>query len=145
MRFEAHDGDHVEVQMTPMIDCVFLLLIFFLVATVMKKIDYELEVDLPDSDAAIEVQMASDTMVIGINAEGEYYLNADPVSLQMLHARLREVSRKNPEQPIRIDSDRAAITQHLVHILSICRFEGFENVGIHTRPQQVAGKKRRRK
>jgi len=44
------------LDLTPMIDCVFLLLIFFLVATTMKKIDYELPIQLPMASAGIEVQ-----------------------------------------------------------------------------------------
>lgn len=144
MRFKADDDDNVEVQMTPMIDCVFLLLIFFLVATVMKKIDNELEVDLPESAAAIEVQKASDTLVMGISKEGDYYVNGNPVGLEMLHNRLREVGRDNPEHPIRIDGDRSAMMQHLIHILDLCKFEGLKNVSIHTRGNGSGKGKRKR-
>jgi len=137
MRFEAADDENVEVQMTPMIDCVFLLLIFFLVATVMKKIDNELEVDLPDSDAAVQVQKGSDMLVIGISKQGDYYVNGDMIGLDMLHMRLREAGKENPEQPVRIDGDRSAMMQHLIHILDLCKFEGLKNVSIHTRAKDT--------
>jgi biopolymer transport protein ExbD len=144
MRFDTDDDDNVEVQMTPMIDCVFLLLIFFLVATVMKKIDKELPVELPESAAAIDVQKSSDTMVIGISKAGEYFVNGDAVGLEMLHVRLREVGRDDPEQSIRIDGDRAAVMQHLIHILDLCKFEGLKNVSIHTRSDGADGYAKRK-
>ncbi|OVE76411.1 hypothetical protein BVX97_01095 [bacterium E08(2017)] len=144
MRFEDKDDENVEVQMTPMIDCVFLLLIFFLVATVMKKIDNELEVELPDSAASIEVATESDTLVLGISKDGAYYINGDMVGLEMLHVRLREVGRDDPKRPIRIDSDKAALMQHVIHILDLCKFEGLSNVSIHTRAKENTKGKRRR-
>ena len=65
--FEKLEDDlPVEVQMAPLIDCVFLLLIFFLVATTLRKIIKELPVELPDSAAAIEVRQEDDLLVIGM-------------------------------------------------------------------------------
>lgn len=144
MRFEVAEDENVEIQMTPMIDCVFLLLIFFLVATVMKKVDNELKVDLPESAAAIEVQKDADTLVLGISKEGEYFVNGALVGTEMLHLRLREVARDNPDQAIRIDSDRAAVMQQVIQILDLCKFEGLKNISIHTRAEKVERKKSRR-
>ena len=52
MRIDIQEDDGIEVQMAPLIDCVFLLLIFFLVATTLKKIEKEVPLELPDAKLA---------------------------------------------------------------------------------------------
>jgi len=64
MRVRLEDDEQVEVQMAPLIDCVFLLLIFFLVATTLKKIDKELPLDLPEAAAAVSKQVVDDMTII---------------------------------------------------------------------------------
>ncbi len=133
MRFSSNtDDENVEIQMTPMIDCVFLLLIFFLVATVLKKIDNELKVDLPISAAAMKTPTENEMLIISIDSEGKFHIGAAPVSLEMLHSKLKEVARENKDRRVRIDGDKKAPFQSLVHIMDLCKFEGLTNVGIHT-------------
>ncbi|RMD74138.1 MAG: biopolymer transporter ExbD [Lentisphaerae bacterium] len=133
MRFNTEESDDVDVQMTPMIDCVFLLLIFFLVATVLKKIEKELPVDLPVSAAAMKMPQDEKIMIIGIDPAGKYYLNSTPITLEMLHSKLRELGKTNPQQRIRIDGDRNAPFQAFVHIVDLCHFENLTNIGVHTK------------
>jgi len=135
MRFSVEDDGHVEIAMTPLIDCVFLLLIFFLVATVMKKVEKELPVELPQSAAAMKTPQTDQILVIGIDASGAYYLGSAPVTIEALHARLREAGKESPGQRVRIDGDQAAPFQSFVHIMDLCQFEGLTNVGIHTRAE----------
>ncbi len=136
MRFNVSDDEGTEIQMTPLIDCVFLLLIFFLVATVMKKIEKELPVELPRSAAAMEMAQQEDILIISIDAAGNYYLGATPISLEILHSRLRETAKTNPNRRIRIDGDRRAPFQSFVHLMDLCRFEGLKNVGVHTKSER---------
>jgi len=107
-----------EIMMAPLLDCVFLLLIFFLVSSQMKKVEKELPVDLPDAAAAVNVKASADMLVIGIDAAGRFYLGAEPVSRETLRARLASAAGHR----VRIDVDRAAPAQSLVHILDECHF-----------------------
>ena len=134
MRIDLQDDEAVEVQMAPLIDSVFLLIIFFLVSTVMKKLEKELPVDLPRPATRIsrEVKKESEMLIIGIDRQGRFHLGANPVSLEMLHARLRETAADNPMKRVRIDGDRLAPFESTVHILELCQLEGLKNVGIHT-------------
>jgi len=102
---------------------VFLLLIFFLVSSQMKKVEKELPVDLPEAAAAINVKASADMLVIGIDAAGRYHLGAEPVSREALRTRLQSAAA-TPGQRVRIDVDRAAPSQSLVHILDECHFNG---------------------
>lgn len=133
MRVRYDEDEAIEVQMAPLIDCVFLLLIFFLVATTLKKVEKELPVELPESQAAIQVQAREDLFTIGIDAAGQTYLKAEKVSLSMLRQHLQQAAARDKTQRVRIDVDRATPAQYIVHVLDLCQFEGLTNVGIHTR------------
>ena len=141
MRIDLQDDEAVEVQMAPLIDCVFLLIIFFLVSTVMKKLERELPVDLPRPATRIsrEVKKDAEMLIIGIDRQGQFHLGANPVSLELLHATLRETAAQNPLKRVRIDGDRYAPFESAIHILELCQLEGLKNVGIHTaRDEQPA-------
>jgi biopolymer transport protein ExbD len=132
MKIDLSDDDVMEVQMAPLIDCVFLLLIFFLVATTLKKIDRELPLQLPESAAAVASSRTDGQLVISLDAAGRFYLDSAPATTGMLHDRLREAARVNPEQKIRIEGDRLAPLESIVHVLDLCNFEGLKNVRIRT-------------
>ena len=136
MRVELSDDDVMEVQMAPLIDCVFLLLIFFLVATTLKKIDRELPLELPESAAAVAAPRADDLLVVSLDSAGRFYLGSSPASVGMLHERLREAARANPDHKIRIEGDRTAPLEAIVHVLDLCNFEGLKNVRIRANDQK---------
>lgn len=138
MRIKGVEEEHIEVQMTPLIDCVFLLLIFFLVATTLKKIDKELPLDLPVSAAAVRTPAADDTLVVSIDREGNLYLGSEPVGQGYLQDKFREIAQKNPQHRVRIDGDRAAPLQSVVQVLDMCNFEGLKNVRIKSKPATAA-------
>ncbi len=127
------EEEAVDVQMTPMIDCVFLLLIFFLVSSQMKKVEKELPVQLPESVAAISVKASAKMLIIGIDAAGRIYLGAEPVSREALRTRLQNAAAENPGQRVRIDGDRNAPFQSLVNVLDECHFLGLNNIGVNAR------------
>jgi biopolymer transport protein ExbD len=137
MRIRVEEEEPVEVQMAPLIDCVFLLLIFFLVATTLKKIEKELPIELPQSAAAVDSRVEDTTLIVGIDRAGAIHLKGERVTLSMLHDQLRQAATTNPEQRVRIDADQSTEFQHVVHILDLCQFEGLTNVGLHTRKAET--------
>ncbi|TVR51688.1 MAG: biopolymer transporter ExbD [Puniceicoccaceae bacterium] len=133
MRITLRDEESFEVQMAPLIDCVFLLLIFFLVATTLKQIDRELPLELPEAAAAIDVQQPEEFHVIAVDETGALYLDGAPISLTLLRSNLRELGQANPETKIRLDIDQNAHFRSAMEVMDTLRFEGFNNVGINTR------------
>ncbi len=99
MRVKFEDDEQVEVQMAPLIDCVFLLLIFFLVATTLKKIDKELPLDLPVAAASVSKQVIDKMTIVSIDKDGNFYLGSDPVGQGYLAKKLHEVAAEGPEEP----------------------------------------------
>lgn len=131
MRVETDQDDNIEVQMAPLIDCVFLLLIFFLVASTLKKLDKQLDVHLPTAAAAVEVQAPDNQVVIGVDTVGNTYIDAQLVSQMQLQAKLHEIGGNNRAQPVRLDIDRTTPFQYVVQVFDQCQFEGLTNVAIH--------------
>lgn len=138
MNMCPEDEEGPQVQMAPLIDCVFLLLIFFLVATTLKKHEPELELDLPFSGASVMAPVEHDLLVIGIDRKGKRYVGAEPVTTEMLHRTLRERARLNASQKVRIDADRDVRYEELIEIVELCQFEGLRNVAFHMRKERIS-------
>ena len=75
MGINLQEDEHIEVQTAPLLDCMFLLLIFFLVATSLKKINKELDINLPVADAAIKVPEDPHTLVLSVDRVGKFYVD----------------------------------------------------------------------
>ncbi len=134
MRINLQDDEGIEVQMAPLIDCVFLLLIFFLVASTLKKIERELPLELPDAVLAAQEVPASDILTVSIDAQGRFYLGADPITVTILHEQLRQAAAENKDQPLRINADRTTPWHAVVQVLELAKFEGLTDVRPGTAP-----------
>ena len=73
MRIRKHDDDDVTLEMSPLIDCVFLLLIFFLVTTMMKKLEKQIPIEVPDPAVTISEHMDAQRVILAISKDGKYY------------------------------------------------------------------------
>jgi biopolymer transport protein ExbD len=136
MRVRIEDDETVEVQMAPLIDCVFLLISFFLVATTLKKIEKELPLELPQAAAAVSKQVDENMTVVSIDRDGNLFLGSEPVGQGYLGRRLRELAGQDLQHRIRIDADRDAPVWAAVQVLDICNFENLRNVGIRTKQKE---------
>ena len=73
MRIRKKDDDDVTLEMSPLIDCVFLLLIFFLVTTMMKKLEKQIPIEVPDPAVTISERMDARRVILAIGKDGSYY------------------------------------------------------------------------
>jgi len=119
--------------MGPMIDAVFLLLIFFLVTSMLKKDDTTVEeIDLPISRSALEMPPDDSQVVINIDAEGELYYMGEPTTVQLLHEEMRVIEQTDPEARIRLDTDEHTPFFRVVEVLDLLAFRNLRNVGVRT-------------
>ncbi len=128
---DDNDGS-TDVNMTPMIDCVFLLLIFFLIASTLKKIDKEVKLELPTAASAIATPAQTGTLVISVDAAGRTYVGGQPVSTETLLQRVRDAAANRPDLPIRIDADRSTAYQNVMQVIDELQFNGFKRIGLKT-------------
>ncbi len=132
MQIDYEDDDDAEISMSPLIDCVFLLLIFFLVATMSKKANKDVDIRLPESKSAIKRLATDEQIVIGIDSQGNVFLEGKPASIMVLHDALRTEALANPSQQIRIDADAEAPLANVVEVVDICQFNHLDDVVLRT-------------
>ena len=136
MRVKKPEDEPFEIMLIPMIDCMLVIIIFFLVATTLKQREKQLPITLPASAAALNIEKAPDLFIIGLDRQGRVYISTgdhvEQVDNERLHTRIREVALADPGRHIRIDGDRDARFEDIVRIIDLCQFEGLHNVGLHT-------------
>ena len=135
--FAEHDGPGIS--MSPLIDCVFLLLIFFLVSSMTKVKSKEIPVDLPSSTAAVKLRPSDKQSVIGLDAEGSFYWNGQPCTTNFLLEQLRGLCISDPGRRIRIDMDRNTPFGRFAEVMDACQFYNLSNIGISANEQISPG------
>ncbi len=141
MRIELGSDEEPEIGLIALIDCIFFLLMFFMVATSFKQQDVkrrekDIHIALPTASATLVADQADPRvpLVISIDAQGSVFIGGARLTLQALHDRLRDEATRDAGRPIRLDGDRRTPYQHIVHVLDLCQFEGLTQVALHTRP-----------
>ena len=137
MRVNTDDDDDIAVDMGPMIDIVFLLLIFFLVATVMKKPEQEIPVELPDPALSSVASPSVNIQNLTVDAAGDFFWGETPVGQKELLERVREFAAEDPSARLRIRVDRNASSRFLVQVLDLVAYEGLTNYALHTQDENA--------
>jgi biopolymer transport protein ExbD len=139
MRIDLGHDDEPEISLIALIDCIFFLLMFFMVATSFKHQAEgqplkELPITLPQSAVSLDKSTASpEAVVIGVDAKGGVYWGRERVTAVELRRRLHEVAKRQPGQPVRIDGDVQAPYQEVIHLLDLCQFEGLTRISMRAR------------
>ena len=114
--------------MTPVIDMVFLLLIFFLCATRFDQEERELSAVLPEVVQAQPLSMPPQELVVNISREGRYVVARQDLSEDQLAALLSEAGRKNPSaQSVLIRGDAESAWKAGVRVMGLCNRAGIVN------------------
>ncbi|MBT4097925.1 MAG: biopolymer transporter ExbD [Gemmatimonadetes bacterium] len=118
-----------ELNMTPMIDCVFLLLIFFMVTTVFKE-PYSLRVELPEAQQAQIVEEKK--LVASIAADGTMEINRQPVTLANLDEVLRRAKASTRSLTLVVRTDKETKHQHVLDLFEAAKRAGIEQIPLAT-------------
>lgn len=139
MRIDLDDDEQPEIGLIALIDCIFFLLMFFMVATSFKQKetqhkDKAIPITLPRSAATLDLRDAApDPLVIRVDRAGQVAIGADQLSLGALHEQLSAEARARPGRPVRIEGDGNAAYQSIVQVLDLCQFEGLTNITMRAR------------
>ena len=116
--------------MTPMIDVVFLLIIFFLVSSHLAQQEVQLDLELPTATTGGPPAMRSSARVtVNVRADGQVLLGSDPVNVEQLGRRLQYVRQQvGPELEVRLRSDRNVPYRYVEPVLVSCAKNGIWNV-----------------
>jgi biopolymer transport protein ExbD len=146
LRGRRREEEEIEVDLSPLIDCVFLLLIFFLVTTMLKKLEKQIPVVLPDYTAALSAVSETDVIVFGLDAGGRVYRAADTgrtlkgltyEALDDFGDELRSIAQdRGGGVPIRVDAERDTPVQQVIDVLDALTLQGFQQVGVRLRHRE---------
>ena len=119
--------EDTELDMTPMLDIVFIMLIFFIVTTSFVK-ESGVTVSMPQAETAS--QQDNTNIFIAITNEGEVWIDRRPVDPRSVRAIVARLHADNPEGSVIIQSDENAATGILVDVMDQVRLAGVEGIAI---------------
>ena len=118
-----------EMNLTPLIDCVFLLLIFFMVTTVFKQ-PYSMQVDLPEANQAQVVEEKK--LVATITADGRMEINRQPVTMADLEQVLLREKEGTRSLTLVVRTDKETRHKHLLDLFEVAKRVGIEKIPLAT-------------
>ncbi|MFT5806163.1 MAG: biopolymer transport protein ExbD [Moritella dasanensis] len=130
-RFSRNNSDALTVDLTPMIDMVFILLIFFLVTASFNKMN---AIDVKRPDGATNDMQGAVSLVVSIDAENGVWIEGEPVDIRKLRSRVKTLSGGD-HTSVMLNADRSVDTGRLIEVLDQVRLAGVDNVAVATARQ----------
>ncbi len=129
MRVKRHTGqvNDTEIDMTPMLDIVFIMLIFFIVTTSFIK---EAGVDVKRPDASTAQRQEASSIYVAITPEGEIWIDRQMVDLRALRTQVERLRLENPEAAAVIQADTDARHGLVVKVMDQLRLGGVETISV---------------
>ncbi len=132
MQFEPRTRRHSHMAIAPLVDVVFLLLLFF-VLTFHIVPEQAMQIDLPRSTTAD--QRPEQGVVVTVTAAAEVRVDGEAAGLEQLGRVLARRRAEDPEQPVRIEADRAVDVGLLVRVMDRVREAGFSSFSLVTQQE----------
>jgi biopolymer transport protein ExbD len=125
----SEDGGEAGIDMSPLIDCVFILLIFFIVTTTFVE-ESGVEVDKPQAASASSLEKTS--ILIALTAKGEVVYGGRDIGVRGVRGIVTRMLQKDAETPVIVQADAAAQTGLLVRVVDEAKLAGARKVSIAT-------------
>ncbi|MDE0817902.1 MAG: biopolymer transporter ExbD [Pirellulaceae bacterium] len=133
MPIKLHSAEEPTLNLTPMIDIVFLLIIFFMVGTKFTEIEQELEVSIPEVASGATVVTKTQQCVIAVFHDGRVSVDDDVMEIHELEENLNRRVSGGAELHVIIRGDAEGAFQNVANVLSACRRAGVNDLGISVR------------
>ena len=117
------------VDISPLIDMVFILLIFFMVTTTFVK-DAQVELERPSASSATPA--STKAIRVTLDRRGEVYVDGRPVRTWMLQSTVREQLRATADRPVLVITDAGVQAQKLIDVVDQCRLAGAKDIAVAT-------------
>lgn len=118
---------NLELNIAPLIDMVFILLIFFLVTTSFVK---ETGVDISRPTATTAISKTKATILIGVTKDSTIHIDRRQVDLRAVRANVERALAENPDGNVVIVADKQSMTGLVINVMDACKLAGAESVSI---------------
>lgn len=122
------DGDN-QIDISPLIDMVFILLIFFMVSTTFVK---DMQLDLERPGATSSVPSSSKSVRVYIDRAGDVFIDGQAVRVWALQGKLRQMLQVSGEKSVLVVTDKAVAAEKLIEVVDYCRLAGADDIGVAT-------------
>ena len=116
-----------EINMTPMLDVVFIMLIFFIVTASFVK-EAGIDVNRPEAATAVKKQRAN--ILVAISDKGEIWINKRQIDIRAVQANIERLKAENPQGSVVSQADKKATTELLIKVMDASRAAGAFDVSI---------------
>lgn len=127
------DKDMSDINMTPLVDVMLVLLIIFIIAV--PVITHSVKVDLPRADNSVN-NIKPETINLTVTADGKIHWNEEDVSYENLQSRLASEASKQPQPEIHIRGDRKVEYEHVMKVMASVQRAGILKLGFVSEPGQ---------
>jgi len=136
MRVPRREQGKARLEIIPMIDVIFFLLVFFILSTLSMTINRGLPVNLPT--AATSQKDLRENLNLTLTQAGEIFLNKEPVALQDIGRRIKEALATEPELMVIINADGKVQHSAVVEVMDELRVVGVARLAIAVKPDRKA-------
>lgn len=128
MKFLKESEEDYSISLPSMTDIVFLLLIFFMVATVLKDSTRRLDVQLPESRSAEVAE--SRPLTIEMAADGAMSLNGEVIIQEQLEERIRAAGAAHRQQAVIVKADKRLAYGKVIEVMGVCQAAGISDIAV---------------
>ena len=136
MKFQNKEPESAAFPLAPMIDVVFLLLIFFIATMQFSQSERELEVSVPVAEEGPDARQTVGEIIVNVKEDGEVVVDNAVMTQAQLFEKLQRISAIHPNQAIRIRGDGQVEYQKIVEVIDVCQKAGIPNISFATQVQR---------
>ena len=133
MPLKTFQDEQPTLNLTSMIDIVFLLIIFFMVGTKFAELEQTVPLQVPTVGEVGALTPAPEKRVINVYNDGSIVIDRQPVSLAQLKSELKQVTAQYPNLGVIVRGDAQGAFQNVASVLTACRHSGIDDMAISVR------------
>lgn len=136
MKFQTREPESAAFPLAPMIDVVFLLLIFFIATMQFSQSERELNVSVPVAEEGADARQTVGEIIVNVRENGEVVVDNAVMTQEQLFAKLTRIAAVHKNQAIRIRGDGKVEYQKIVQVIDVCQKAGIPNISFATQVQR---------
>ena len=136
MKFQTREPEKADFPLAPMVDVVFLLLIFFIATMQYSQSERELNISVPVAEEGADARQTVGEIIVNVHESGEVVVDKTMMDKKQLFDKLQRIAAVHKNQAIRIRGDGKVEYQKIVEVIDVCQKAGIPNISFATQVQR---------